>query len=782
MNNLNEKKICFISCVNDDIKYSEALLYIKKLNIPIGMKIEFITVRDADSMCEGYQRAMLQSDAKYKIYCHQDLIIHNNNFLLNLISLFKENNNFGIVGMIGSLNMNDDGMWFHGDLAGAMIDTCFGKYEEMRYSGDGKYNQIAAAMDGCILATQYDVNWRCDLFKHWHFYDVSQCFEFRRNGYKAVIMAQPETMCIHKCGKPSANNYDESRNIFLKEYIADIMLFNKKNDMDVNFVNRYYKVKKVLVDLSKYNGKDKYSDGNIEDEILESVKRGNTDEILHKDNRWPIVYHLTPNRYNLLDAVNFKPNADTLEIGCGCGAITGILCQKSKSVTAVEISPRRAEIAAYRNQEYSNLKICVGNLNDMNFQKKFDYVTLIGVLEYAGAFTDGNNPWQCFLESCTKFLKPDGILIIAIENRLGLKYWCGAREDHNGKYFDGILGYKNEKNIRTFARNELKNLLISVGLDNSYWMYPHPDYKLPTDLYSDSYIPNKSQLAEAINAPYDCNRIHLFPEDEAFASIIDAGLYSEFANSFLVLASRSNIGEQPIYVHHGIVRKDSNKLTTAIFERNGKRYVRKIATSENAKRHLKIILENCRILSEIYGKEHVAQSVLIDDNTLEMEYIEGENFSNLAIQALHEGGVEGLAGYIQFFCENLLKGTSGMDVIPDFDYTSVNRKYNFDLSFANIVINNGNYVIIDYEWLIDKCPAKYIIFRVLKLLYCNNRNDMKEYNIDLGILYKSVGITREEEDRFLQWDIKFYSLVLDEYMRRYQKKIMNVDLNKLNIY
>ena len=41
----------------------------------------------------------------------------------------------------------------------------------------------------------------------------------------------------------------------------------------------------IIGHLSKYNGKDKYSDGNIEDEILESVKRGNTDEILHKDNR-----------------------------------------------------------------------------------------------------------------------------------------------------------------------------------------------------------------------------------------------------------------------------------------------------------------------------------------------------------------------------------------------------------------------------------------------------------------------------------------------------------------
>ena len=45
----------------------------------------------------------------------------------------------------------------------------------------------------------------------------------------------------------------------------------------------------------------------------------------------------------------------------------------------VEISPRRAEISAWKNKDCDNLLIHVGNLNDMDFKEKFDYITLIGL-------------------------------------------------------------------------------------------------------------------------------------------------------------------------------------------------------------------------------------------------------------------------------------------------------------------------------------------------------------------------------------------------------------------
>ena len=39
----------------------------------------------------------------------------------------------------------------------------------------------------------------------------------------------------------------------------------------------------------------------------------------------------------------------------------------------------------------------------------------------------GVNPFENFLKKIKSLLKPDGKLIVAIENKYGLKYWCGAR-------------------------------------------------------------------------------------------------------------------------------------------------------------------------------------------------------------------------------------------------------------------------------------------------------------------------------------------------------------------
>ena len=92
-----------------------------------------------------------------------------------------------------------------------------------------------------------------------------------------------------------------------------------------------------------------------------------------------------------------------LEIGCGFGALTGLLCDKCKSVTVVELSQRRAMGTLLRCRERENLEIMVGNLNDIEFSKKYDYITLIGVLEYQGRFTDSDNPYRDFLTKIKNF-------------------------------------------------------------------------------------------------------------------------------------------------------------------------------------------------------------------------------------------------------------------------------------------------------------------------------------------------------------------------------------------
>ena len=75
---MNEKEIAFIICVNDENEFKEALNYIDALNVPEGYHTDVIAVREAPSMAAGYNAAMQSSNAKYKIYIHQDVFLIKN--------------------------------------------------------------------------------------------------------------------------------------------------------------------------------------------------------------------------------------------------------------------------------------------------------------------------------------------------------------------------------------------------------------------------------------------------------------------------------------------------------------------------------------------------------------------------------------------------------------------------------------------------------------------------------------------------------------------------------
>jgi len=289
------------------------------------------------------------------------------------------------------------------------------------------------------------------------------------------------------------------------------------------------------LNLEFYTGTDYYSDGDIEDELLNIVTHHKEyDDILAKDTRWPILYHLSPIRQNIINWYPFEENTSCLEIGGGCGAITGALCQSLTKVTVIELSKRRSKINLARHSHFDNLEIIVGNLNDIKFEKKFDYITLNGVLEYAGSFTHTEYPYKDFLTQIKQYLNPKGKLIIAIENRYGLKYFSGAKEDHTAKEYDGILGYPDNKTVRTFGKQELESLLTESGYHEQEFYYPHPDYKMPMEIYSENFLPNsETLLKEAPN--FDNERYELFNETEAFKGIIENNQYEFFANSFLVV-------------------------------------------------------------------------------------------------------------------------------------------------------------------------------------------------------------------------------------------------------
>lgn len=102
---VDEKKICFIICANNSLYYEECVWYINHLHIPSGYEIDTVCVTEAESMAEGYNAAMKDSNAKYKVYLHQDVFIYNRYFIDDILGIFQENNQIGLVGVIGGINL-----------------------------------------------------------------------------------------------------------------------------------------------------------------------------------------------------------------------------------------------------------------------------------------------------------------------------------------------------------------------------------------------------------------------------------------------------------------------------------------------------------------------------------------------------------------------------------------------------------------------------------------------------------------------------------------------------
>ncbi len=214
---MNDRKICFIMCVNNENYVEEQIQYLEHLQIPEGYEKDVLMVRGAESMTAGYNEAMRASDAKYKVYLHQDTFIVNKNFIADLLEIFQEEE-IGMVGMVGTPHLPENAIMWN--------DFRYGKlYCSMIYQAGAsvigemteKYEEVEA-IDGFLMATQYDVEWREDLFQKWDFYDVSQSFEFRRKGFKVVVPNAEEPWCIHDDGFFNLKNYYVERKKFLKEY------------------------------------------------------------------------------------------------------------------------------------------------------------------------------------------------------------------------------------------------------------------------------------------------------------------------------------------------------------------------------------------------------------------------------------------------------------------------------------------------------------------------------------------------------------------------------------
>lgn len=294
----------------------------------------------------------------------------------------------------------------------------------------------------------------------------------------------------------------------------------------------------AILDETFYKDNEILSDGSedqIFDQLFDDFNQGKNEiQILNENSRWDVLYHVSPVRKNILDWYEFKKDASVLEIGAECGALTDVLCRNVGQVTCIEASMKKSLVNAQRNKQYDNLKIYVADYQNVMLEHPYDYVTLIGGLEKAPTYMHTENPFHDLLTKIHGHLKADGKLLLAIDNKFGLKYWSGEAEKYSGKCFESIEGYvTSEKKERTFSKEELEILIKEAGYKKCTFFYPFPDYKFPQQIFSDDFLPKEDEIICSRDS-FENDRIQLFDETNAYRNIIKSGKYDFFANSFLV--------------------------------------------------------------------------------------------------------------------------------------------------------------------------------------------------------------------------------------------------------
>lgn len=462
-----------------------------------------------------------------------------------------------------------------------------------------------------------------------------------------------------------------------------------------------------------------YSDGDeVEDRIAEIIDQATDITVLSTELRqhcidWPSLYHLSSTRANILRPFDASLRGDILEIGSGCGAITRYLGECGANVLALEGSPRRAAITRSRTRDLENVTVLAERFGEFECRHQFDVVTLIGVLEYANLFSVGENSALVMLEQVRSLLKPEGRLIIAIENQLGLKYFAGAPEDHLGQPMYGIEGRYRKDQPQTFGRKILKNMLNDAGLASSKFLVPFPDYKLPVSILTEEGINNEGFDAAAFawqsvrrdpQLPVYCN----FSLEMTWPEIFKNGLALDVANSFLIVASPKSdqLTEAGVLAYHFNVERKAPycKQTKFLYRNDG------------------IKVEYNLLLDKAYPSDlgGPIKFVLLESSC----YVRGMPLFYEFVRVVKTRGwsIEQIAQIMRRYISILgeLLSDSGLTLHTTSPYTVLPGEF-FDAVPQNIIIrDNGCAALIDKEWaLYGGIEFGYLIFRSLLLLLGN---------------------------------------------------------------
>jgi len=455
-----------------------------------------------------------------------------------------------------------------------------------------------------------------------------------------------------------------------------------------------------------------YSDGDESENRVYRIIKSASDksvfspELASKITDWASLYHLSPERGNVIRPIIDRIEGPVLEIGSGCGAITRFLGEQGLEVVAVEGSLRRAATGAERCRDLPNVNVVVDAFQNFDVGRKFKTITLIGVLEYARMFferREGCDPIDLMLERVAGLLEPGGMLIVAIENQLGLKYFAGFAEDHLNQPMIGIESRYTSRSAVTFGRKELRRRVAAVGLGSQEWWYPFPDYKIPMSILSDEAFEEgvpanfTSLIGAACGTDAQTPGVLNFSMDFAWKAVVENGLVGDLANSFVLAASAEEIPKARAFgFHYGGKRDPAYKKTVEFGRDDDGYYVTRFRTAPDL-----AVDENAELFLSL-GREPMREGDLWRDELFRIVARDNWNIGEIG----HWGKIwwQALVREIGNRGGNI--PIAATDLIPGIFFDALPR---------NLVVDTeGEAAFIDQEWIHrEDLEAGCLLFRGL---------------------------------------------------------------------
>ncbi|HZD73286.1 MAG TPA: methyltransferase [Actinomycetota bacterium] len=441
-----------------------------------------------------------------------------------------------------------------------------------------------------------------------------------------------------------------------------------------------------------------YADG-AESEVLGVLERAidrsaGSDELALAIHDWPTRYHFGPERSGILAPIRLDGGDRVLDLGAGAGALSRTIAETGARVVALEGSLERAHAVARRCSGLTNVSVVAGSLREFRDPDGFDVVVAVGVLEYASANAGGAAGAQKFLERVHALLRDEGVLLLAIENQLGLRYLLGAPEDHLGQAYVGVEGYPDENGPRTYSRRELHRMLAEAGFPHQWWAAPFPDYKLPSAILSqaayslpdsralvDQFVPQiVSKSPFPISAPAAPGAVH--------RTLLQAGLGLEVANSFLVVAAKirgalARVDDSALAWRFDSGRRQRWCRTTSIHETGAGRSIRRRRT---------------------FNGEPPADRWLTQRCPAEEPMHAGRSLEEMVLEACRIGDLDAVdecldrwRGFLRKHTTLQTGGQALSPFAPGADEAALPGRF-LDVSLGNFVDADGGLVYVDDEW------------------------------------------------------------------------------------